>query len=109
VRLLLVKGADVKVKDEYAGTSLHAAARGGHKAIVQLLLKKGAEVEVKDEYRGTALHGADCNGHECVVHQRRGEGKIWRDGAVAGGSEQARGRGAVAHSFESTLGCLCHI
>lgn len=66
VRLLLQKGADVKVEDKIGGTALHWAAGTGQKAVVQLLLEKGADVNSNNKM-GTALCWAAQGGHENIV------------------------------------------
>lgn len=54
VRLLLERGADLKVKDKLDRTALHWAAKGGRQAVVELLLYRGADPKVKDYYGRTA-------------------------------------------------------
>jgi ankyrin repeat protein len=49
---------DVNAKDDNGWTPLHAAAREGHKEIVELLIANGADVNAKDEDDRTALDWA---------------------------------------------------
>ena len=54
--LLISNGADVNVKDKYAGTTpLMGAAQWGHKEIVELLISKGADVNAKFATGATSL------------------------------------------------------
>ena len=54
--LLISNGADVNVKDKYAGTTpLMGAAQWGHKEIVELLISKGADVNAKFASGATSL------------------------------------------------------
>jgi ankyrin repeat protein len=46
-KVLLDKGADVNIKDNYGGTALEYAALYGYADIVKLLLEKGANVNEK--------------------------------------------------------------
>ena len=59
VSLLLERGADVNVKDEYSGSSLlHlAAGHDGHE-VVPLLIAHGVDVDVRDFHGWTPLHDA---------------------------------------------------
>jgi ankyrin repeat protein len=60
-KLLLEKGANIEVRDQYYGaTPLLLAARYGETAVVKLLLEKGAKIEAKDPSGGTALMAAAC-------------------------------------------------
>ncbi|WP_371219232.1 ankyrin repeat domain-containing protein [Orientia tsutsugamushi] len=54
--LLLKKGADVNIKNQYGSTPLHAAVYHKHINIATLLLKKGADVNIKNQYGYTPLH-----------------------------------------------------
>ena len=65
---LLIKGADVSIKDAANISVLHVAARDGHAAIVKLLLEAGADVSEKDvDTQATALHRAAERGHDTCV------------------------------------------
>ena len=44
VRLLLDRGADVNIADEYGETALHWAAIHGHLDIVKMLIEHGADI-----------------------------------------------------------------
>jgi ankyrin repeat protein len=56
VELLLLRGADVNVRDKEQGTTaLIAAAQQGHKEIVELLLKNGADINARETSGKTAL------------------------------------------------------
>ena len=68
VKLLLDKGAEVNLKNNYGITALFMASANGHTEIVKLLLDKGAEVNVKNTDDGvTALFMASANGHTGIV------------------------------------------
>jgi ankyrin repeat protein len=68
VNLLLEKGADVNLKDNFGTTPLKSAALNGHMRIVKLLLEKGADVNLTDKYDKTPLHWAVFNGHMEIVN-----------------------------------------
>lgn len=64
VQILLEYRAVVNVDDSVGyegdlGTALHAAAHGGHYAVLRILLENGADVHAKD-YCGSALMTAVC-------------------------------------------------
>ena len=42
MRLLVEKGADVKIQGGFYGDALYAASSGGHEQVVRLLVEKGA-------------------------------------------------------------------
>ncbi|GAM44151.1 NACHT and Ankyrin domain protein [Talaromyces pinophilus] len=68
VRLLIERGANVRVKDKLGLTALYQASSSGHEAVVKLLLDHGADVNATSAYKGwTALFEAASNGHEAVV------------------------------------------
>jgi ankyrin repeat protein len=51
----------------FGDTPLHAAARKGHKDVVELLLAEGSDVNVVDQNDQTPLHNTAGNGHKAVV------------------------------------------
>lgn len=63
-RLLLNKGADVKIRSNNAmnNLALHAAAAGKHKDIVKLLLEFGTPANAQQHGGWTALHAAAQHG-----------------------------------------------
>jgi len=61
--LLLDRGMDVNVNNNYRDEPLHMAARGGFKDVAQLLLDRGANINAADTYGDTPLHLAADNGH----------------------------------------------
>ncbi|KAH3269678.1 hypothetical protein KXW55_003589 [Aspergillus fumigatus] len=68
VRLLIERGANVRVKDKLGLTALYQASSSGHEAVVKLLLDHGADVNARSASKGwTALFEAASNGHEAVV------------------------------------------
>ena len=55
-------------------TALHAAARGGHRAVVTYLLGQGASVSSTDGYEDTPLHSAVEAGNLLMVRELVGQG-----------------------------------
>lgn len=49
IRLLLKKGADVNIQDEYLDTPLHLATSTDDSEIVEILLEHGADIFIKNE------------------------------------------------------------
>jgi ankyrin repeat protein len=73
----LADGADVNAKVDMFDrdrTSLHFAASGGYKEIVQLLISKSADVNAKDDEERTPLHYAAYKGHKEMVELLIAEG-----------------------------------
>ena len=55
-------------------TALHAAAWGGHRAVVTYLLGQGASVTATDGYGDTPLHSAVASGNLLMVRELVGQG-----------------------------------
>ena len=70
VEQALRNGANVDARRSLScETSLHAASRAGHLAIVRVLLDAGANTEVRDSIGATALHDACDHGRLEVVRE----------------------------------------
>ena len=68
VHILLRGGAEVGAVDScFKQTSLHMAARNGHKSVCQNLLANEADPEARDQRGETALHYASFKGFDEVV------------------------------------------
>ena len=67
VELLLSKGANPNVKDNYLDSPLIAASEMGHLNVVQLLLTNGAKFDVIDKHRKTPIMLASEHGRIHVV------------------------------------------
>ena len=67
VGFLLHHGADIAAQASCNLTSLHFAARQGHKEVVDLLIQRGADVEARDKYNLTPLDRAAEGGHKEVA------------------------------------------
>ncbi|KAJ7825516.1 ankyrin repeat-containing domain protein [Mycena leptocephala] len=65
--MLLEKGADVNAAGGEHGSSLQAAAAGGHTEIVGILLEKGADVNAAGGLHGSSLQAATAGGHTEIV------------------------------------------
>lgn len=67
-KILMVKGADVNVKNDYDETLLYLAAKKGQSELVKLLADRGVDVEAKSKgYGHTALHAAAIENHADTV------------------------------------------
>eukprot|EP00744_Colponema_vietnamica_P004883 GILI01007229.1.p1 GENE.GILI01007229.1~~GILI01007229.1.p1 ORF type:complete len:348 (-),score=50.27 GILI01007229.1:180-1193(-) len=70
MKLLIAKGADVKVLAKCGHTLLHLAANnGGRPLATELLISNGANVNAKDDFGVTPLHIASSTGSVSVVKQ----------------------------------------
>jgi hypothetical protein len=58
VKLLLQRGADVRVMNQFGDTSLHEAGRWGHLEVVRLLLDNQADMSMTNQHGWTPLHFA---------------------------------------------------
>jgi ankyrin repeat protein len=58
VKLLLQRGADVRVMNQFGDTSLHEAGRWGHLDVVRLLLDNQADMSMTNQHGWTPLHFA---------------------------------------------------
>ncbi|KAJ4827900.1 hypothetical protein Tsubulata_021760 [Turnera subulata] len=64
---LLRRGANVKYKDQYGLTALHAAAIKGHNDVVSMLVEYGIDLECQDNEGHVALHLAVESGNKETV------------------------------------------
>ena len=69
VRLLLDKGAQPDIPNDYGDSPLKAAAGNGHKEVVKLLIDSGADPNSVDGDKNTALHDAAIMGHNDVIQK----------------------------------------
>ncbi|TET38755.1 MAG: ankyrin repeat domain-containing protein [Planctomycetota bacterium] len=67
IRLYILNGADVNVKDRRGWTPLHWASFCNKKDVVSFLIDKGANVNAKRDTGWTALHYAALRGHKEIV------------------------------------------
>ena len=79
VVVLIAHGADVQASDERGVTPLHAAAEGGHVAIVELLIENGSDVNARSHAEGyhagyTPVISAGQRGHFDIVDLLRAYG-----------------------------------
>lgn len=74
VRMLLDRGADIGVTDEYGQTPLHHAACKGHDAVVALLLQRGANPNSEDHRGRSSIIMAASNGWKSVLSRLGGAG-----------------------------------
>ncbi|KAJ6491214.1 hypothetical protein DFH09DRAFT_1003435, partial [Mycena vulgaris] len=65
--ILLEKGADVNAAGGEYGSSLQAAAAGGHTEIVSILLEKAADINAAGGEYGSSLQAAAYGGHTEIV------------------------------------------
>ena len=67
VQLLLDRGAEPNMSNEYGSAPLHWAAQEGQKDVVQYLLDREAELNMANQLGLTPLHYAAWIGHKVVV------------------------------------------
>ena len=68
VGILLNKGANVSLVDEYGATALHLSAQEGDLSVSEMLIEAGADLEGKTSKNGgTPLHLAATNAHSEVM------------------------------------------
>jgi ankyrin repeat protein len=67
VRTILVKGAEVNVRDKEGDTALFYAACNDRPDIVKLFLDRGADVNARNNNGETALSAAKTNGYQDIV------------------------------------------
>ncbi|XP_052009358.1 uncharacterized protein LOC127662267 [Xyrauchen texanus] len=65
--LLLIKGADVNIRDDHGRTALSLACEQGHLDAVKLLVQFNADPEITDTWGNSALMYAACGGHSRVL------------------------------------------
>jgi ankyrin repeat protein len=56
--LLIAKGANVNMRDNYGSTALHWAAANNHKTVAEVLVSKGAEINARNNSGAIPLHSA---------------------------------------------------
>jgi ankyrin repeat protein len=80
VKLLLDNGADIEAKNDYNKTPLIIASEEGHTEIVKLLLERGADIAAKDKFNYTAFDNAWMEGHkEIALLLSEAEAEQYRD------------------------------
>ena len=67
VKVLLMQGCALHLKDGDGWTALHYAASKGHGDIARALLEAGEKVNARDSTNDTPLHVASANGHAGMV------------------------------------------
>lgn len=99
VKLLIERGADVNLADEFGQTPLSCACSGGELEIVKILLDNNAEINtVRPDHRLTPLHLACSGGHaeivklllenEADIHAQDDYGRTALHWAAIGGNTQ---------------------
>merc|ERR1712232_387297 len=56
VKLLVEKGSDVTIENQYGNTPVHTAALAGNNDLVQFLVDSGARVDYANHLKSTPLH-----------------------------------------------------
>ena len=103
---LVAKGADVKAKDNYDRTALHAAILLGQKDIATALIEKGVDVNATDKTGQTPLTLAMQRNQPEIADLLRKKGakepvtrdSLYGDYALAGNQGGPQGPGAAAPS-----------
>ena len=67
VSLLLDRGADLNMVNNYGNTVLCAAYDGGHLEVMRLLLDRGAAADVRHDSYGLLTHDASCCGRADAI------------------------------------------
>mgnify|MGYP003969881577 CR=1 FL=1 len=67
VKLLIRKGANIDIHNQYGYTALIKASRNGPKEIIELLLEKDANIDIQNKFGYTTLIKASRNGHKEIV------------------------------------------
>ena len=95
VRLLLVAGANIVIRDVVGNTPLHVATQAGHNRVVKILLEYGAPKEAVSQSGMTPLHRAASKGKEltCNLLMRRGSNRRAEDSSGRTPADWARKRG----------------
>jgi len=65
--LLAALGANIKARDKWGFTPLHAAAAQGSQSLVELLMAKGADVNAKNNSGYTLAQLAIAQGHRTIA------------------------------------------
>jgi len=85
-KLLLERGANVKLGRDDGQSPLYKAAHKGHKQIVELMMKYGADISVTPKDGSTPLFIASQHGHEpvveCLMHAKADPDKPMNGGAT---------------------------
>jgi uncharacterized protein len=55
MKLLIAKGSDVNIKNNYGSTALMFASQNGHFDAMELLISAGSDVNIMNNYGWTAL------------------------------------------------------
>jgi len=76
VTLLIHRGADVNLADDYGWTPLMGAARNGHEKIVNILLNAGASVSPRNSLGWDALKCASDNHHAAIAQLLKKHGAL---------------------------------
>ena len=68
VEVLVARGCQIDVADEYQRTALHYAAKNGRDYTLRFLLRNAPQLaHFEDDDKNTPLHLSASNGHEAVL------------------------------------------